>query len=1084
MKILSLRFENLNSLYGVWSIDFQHRDYTNNGLFAITGPTGAGKSTLLDAICLGLFGQTPRLKTISKSENEIMSRHSGHCFAEVVFAVGDKTYRSTWSQSRARQKPDGRLQEAKHELADAATGNIIEEKKSRTVAAIEAISNLNFQRFTRSVLLAQGSFAAFLQASVDERSDMLQQITGTEIYEHISKQVHQNKREAEEALQLLQAALQGMEILSPEQLAQLEQEQAAQEQQREQQQTALNALQAQEQHLQRLALLQAQLADFETQLSQHQQLLHAFAPQAEQLQRAQKAAILGADFRTVHLLRQQSANVQRSLQDLFDALPELQQLQQQQEAAVAQLSLDEQQFQQRYQQQQQVWQQVSALDARIASEQLRRDEWQQQYAAQQNEVLKNQQNLHEHQQRLAQQQAQLQHTTAALASQSHMATASKLLPKWQQQWQQVQALQQLASEQQQHSQDVQVHVQNNLTSQQEQAQYLAYSAEHLQQLQHSLQQTEQQIAGLLEGKNLSEYQLEQELLQTQLRMLDKIKSLEDERQHLHEGDACPLCGATEHPYITEQNALPELSATEQRLRDLKLLIAEVSELQSRLQQRRFNHASTLQQRDLRQQELERLQKEAGQLQNDADRAEQKWQHTHSQWQALMQPLQQAWEVLAYAAGDDAEAFLNQLDGQVATWNEQQLQQQRLQAACVLLEKDIEHTRTQAQHAEQVAAQFAQNLATQQLHVQASVDERMQVFGEVEIAHDQQHWQQQMQQCQLLLSTAQNTLQQAHAAHQQMQARYDEQLQMQHQLQTQLQSQEDSWQDMLKRHGFAGEHIWLTQQLPTQVCQELEQEQHLLSQQEAELRQAIKHTQSQVDEMQGDMAYSDKAKRENQQAIVDLQAALNHTTQHIGALKQQWQQQQQTLSKLAEQQEFILAQQQECSRWRALHELIGSSDGKKYRLFAQSLTFNQLVQQANRQLQNMSDRYLLKQTDDAPLQLDVIDQYQGGTVRSAKNLSGGESFIVSLALALGLARMSSKTTRIDSLFLDEGFGTLDEDALDVALNALASLQQEGKLIGVISHVAALKERISTQIKVEPKHNGHSVLHGSGIAHASQ
>ena len=1084
MKILSLRFENLNSLYGVWSVDFQHRDYTNNGLFAITGPTGAGKSTLLDAICLGLFGQTPRLKTISKSENEIMSRHSGHCFAEVVFAVGDKTYRSTWSQSRARNKPDGRLQEAKHELADAATGKIIEEKKSRTVAAIEAISNLNFQRFTRSVLLAQGSFAAFLQASVDERSDMLQQITGTEIYEHISKQVHQNKRDAEDGLQLLQAALQGMEIFSPEQLAQLEQEQAEQKQQQQQQQQALNALQVQEQQLQRLSLLGAQQADFEAQLAQHQQLLQAFAPQAEQLQRAQKAAILGADFRTVHLLRQQSANVQRSLQELLDALPELQQLQQQQEAAVAQLNVDEQQFQRRYQQQQQVWQQVSALDARIASELLRRDEWQQQCNTQQTNVSQNQQRLAEHQHSLAVQQAQWQHINTALAQQNHLASASKLLPKWLQKWQQIQALRELAAEQQQHSQDVHVHVQNNLVSQQDQEQYLAFSAERLQQLQDSLQQTEQEIATALAGKNLSEYQLEQELLLGQLRLLDKIKSLEDERQHLHEGEACPLCGATEHPYITEHNAIPELSATEQRLHELKLLLAEVAELQSRLQQRRFNHTTMQHQRESRQQELERLQKEAVQLQSDADRAEQKWQHTHSQWQALMQPLQQAWEVLAYATGDDAEAFLNQLDGQVATWNEQQQQQQRLQAACVLLEKDIEHTQTQWQHAEQVMQQFAQNLAMQQQHLQASVDERQQLFGEVDIAHDQQHWQQQLQQCQLLLSTAQNTLQQAHAAHQQMQARYDEQLQMQHQLQTQLQGQEDTWQSLLKSHGFAGEHIWLTQQLPQQVCQELEHEQHLLSQQEAELRQAIKHTQSQLDEMQGDTAYSDKAKRENQQAIVDLQAALNHTTQHIGALKQQWQQQQQTLSKLAEQQEFILAQQQECSRWRALHELIGSSDGKKYRLFAQSLTFNQLVQQANRQLQNMSDRYLLKQTDDAPLQLDVIDQYQGGTVRSAKNLSGGESFIVSLALALGLARMSSKTTRIDSLFLDEGFGTLDEDALDVALNALASLQQEGKLIGVISHVAALKERISTQIKVEPKHNGHSILHGSGIGHASQ
>ena len=819
-------------------------------------------------------------------------------------------------------------------------------------------------------------------------------------------------------------------------------------------------------------------------MAQHQQLLQAFAPQAEQLQRAQKAAILGADFRTVHLLRQQSANVQRSLQELLDALPELQQLQQQQEAAVAQLNVDEQQFQRRYQQQQQVWQQVSALDARIASELLRRDEWQQQCNTQQTNVSQNQQRLAEHQHSLAVQQAQWQHINTALAQQNHLASASKLLPKWLQKWQQIQALRELAAEQQQHSQDVHVHVQNNLVSQQDQEQYLAFSAERLQQLQDSLQQTEQEIATALAGKNLSEYQLEQELLLGQLRLLDKIKSLEDERQHLHEGEACPLCGATEHPYITEHNAIPELSATEQRLHELKLLLAEVAELQSRLQQRRFNHTTMQHQRESRQQELERLQKEAVQLQSDADRAEQKWQHTHSQWQALMQPLQQAWEVLAYATGDDAEAFLNQLDGQVATWNEQQQQQQRLQAACVLLEKDIEHTQTQWQHAEQVMQQFAQNLAMQQQHLQASVDERQQLFGEVDIAHDQQHWQQQLQQCQLLLSTAQNTLQQAHAAHQQMQARYDEQLQMQHQLQTQLQGQEDTWQSLLKSHGFAGEHIWLTQQLPQQVCQELEHEQHLLSQQEAELRQAIKHTQSQLDEMQGDTAYSDKAKWENQQAIVDLQAALNHTTQHIGALKQQWQQQQQTLSKLAEQQEFILAQQQECSRWRALHELIGSSDGKKYRLFAQSLTFNQLVQQANRQLQNMSDRYLLKQTDDAPLQLDVIDQYQGGTVRSAKNLSGGESFIVSLALALGLARMSSKTTRIDSLFLDEGFGTLDEDALDVALNALASLQQEGKLIGVISHVAALKERISTQIKVEPKHNGHSILHGSGIGHASQ
>ena len=108
----------------------------------------------------------------------------------------------------------------------------------------------------------------------------------------------------------------------------------------------------------------------------------------------------------------------------------------------------------------------------------------------------------------------------------------------------------------------------------------------------------------------------------------------------------------------------------------------------------------------------------------------------------------------------------------------------------------------------------------------------------------------------------------------------------------------------------------------------------------------------------------------------------------------------------------------------------------------------------------------------------MDNYLAGEIRSTKNLSGGESFIVSLALALGLSQMASHQVRVDSLFLDEGFGTLDDDALDTALETLATLQREGKLIGVISHVAALKERIACQIQVIPQAGGRSVLRGAG------
>ena len=175
---------------------------------------------------------------------------------------------------------------------------------------------------------------------------------------------------------------------------------------------------------------------------------------------------------------------------------------------------------------------------------------------------------------------------------------------------------------------------------------------------------------------------------------------------------------------------------------------------------------------------------------------------------------------------------------------------------------------------------------------------------------------------------------------------------------------------------------------------------------------------------------------------------------------------------------IDAQKRECSRWGILHDLIGSADGRKYRNFAQGLTFEMMVGHANRQLQKMTDRYLLIRDKAQPLELNVVDNYQAGEIRSTKNLSGGESFIVSLSLALGLSQMASKNVRVDSLFLDEGFGTLDEDALDIALETLVGLQQDGKLIGVISHVPTLKERISTQIQVSPQSGGRSTISGPG------
>ncbi len=230
--------------------------------------------------------------------------------------------------------------------------------------------------------------------------------------------------------------------------------------------------------------------------------------------------------------------------------------------------------------------------------------------------------------------------------------------------------------------------------------------------------------------------------------------------------------------------------------------------------------------------------------------------------------------------------------------------------------------------------------------------------------------------------------------------------------------------------------------------------------------------------------TDQPREELDQALSSLVANQKDLQQEIGGIRQKLKDNDSLRQKQQERAKAIDAQKRECSRWDMLHELIGSADGKKYRNFAQGLTFEMMIGHANRQLQKMTDRYLLTRDDGQPLELNVVDNYQAGEIRSTKNLSGGESFIVSLSLALGLSHMASKNVRVDSLFLDEGFGTLDEEALDTALEALAGLQQDGKLIGVISYVPALKERISTQIQVSPHTGGRSVISGPGCGRSHQ
>ena len=273
-----------------------------------------------------------------------------------------------------------------------------------------------------------------------------------------------------------------------------------------------------------------------------------------------------------------------------------------------------------------------------------------------------------------------------------------------------------------------------------------------------------------------------------------------------------------------------------------------------------------------------------------------------------------------------------------------------------------------------------------------------------------------------------------------------------------------WQQVLAGSSFTDEDAFLAALLSEDEVAALQQLQQQLKQAEVAAERLLKDAEQRFALLSGQQL-TPLAAEALQFAVSELESAIHSLSARLGQLQQQLQSDTQRRQSQQQLMQQISSQQQQYEHWQRLNSLIGSADGAKYRRFAQSLTLQQLINLANRQLAILHNRYQLARHRDAELELVVLDTWQADAMRDTKTLSGGESFLVSLALALALSDLVSNKTRIDSLFLDEGFGTLDADTLDSALDALDNLNASGKMIGVISHVEALKQRIAVQIQLQ-------------------
>ena len=1121
MKFLQLEILNLASLdkQGGEVINFEEGALGESTIFSIVGPTGSGKSTLLDAICLALYNRAPRYprKKGDKNQNieifggtdasennrlaptdsrNILTRGKKEGYSKLTFLANNGSiYRAEWHV---------RFQRVRYENAKTALYKITRNGEEMTEETADwnelpNIIGLDYDQFLRTVLIAQGSFANFLTAKENERYELLEKLIGCEeTYTNIATEIKKAKDQATDAYNQMAASVEAVKqnLLNDEELAQLKEEIARLEKAEKELDSQLKAIskdlqwfEENDKQINQITICQTDMKQATNAIKEMQaqilrlQLHDEVQPAVNLLQeverqtqsiyeqeeyilkaegniKSQESAIDESE-KTLASLKEAVGKAQEQLEKALPVIAEARALKTKMEAAMPNLK-----------------EKKEALELA-----------QKENLTAQKDVEENARNIQKWEAETEKANLALKTTKEEIAKQKqvlHEATQAA-----EQAWekeksktagQNIEELQNSKAIADRKLQDVQQAIK---------------VVDHLDAATAEKQKNEERIQVL--GKRNAEIdealgKLTIEILEKETLTLRKAYTLmvsekwEIHRANLTEGKPCPLCGSTTHPYHTDNKQFKEATT------ELSQLL-KIKEDLLKLQQKQEKELSG--ERKQNDGEVQTLQKQQEKLSGEIATYEEDWKALIAQYPKIPKAETELKSLLPIYENKAKDA-----SSKLSLFNKIQKEKERLtqlkdkavkdeaayeSKASTTLNEVQEITSTCATKlAEQKALTI--NLTSQQKSKEEAYEKALQAWNSAK--KEMEEWQEKYKQ---ILNG-----EEPDAAEQRLTAAKDEatkaadiQNENINKLKAELANSKGSHQTMLSQNKTMKENL---QEKEKELDLWIEEYNKQLEEKSIEPRFIDRNTIREMLHSAEDWNAIRREKDEKEKAVASTtalyQSAEKAHQQHLEhqpaqsrdallAIQQEYQERsqrneliaanarmqnhQEAMKLLGDKAEALKLVTQEKDDWTAITDAIGA-DGKTLRKIAQCYTLSFLIAHANQEIRKFNSRYELQQVKHS-LGIRVIDHDRADDIRDTTSLSGGETFIVSLGLALGLSALSSRNISFENLFIDEGFGTLDPDTLATVIDSLAMLQSsQGKKVGVISHTDTMSERITTQIRI--------------------